>query len=674
MPADKQSFDALFDPDRRDSSIWHARPLGLHAFGLLAPPFERDPTRTLEASDTTAGEDMKSLTRTQRPPALAHGTIQAILPDAIVLWLEGGGITRDDFRRVDWRWWPTHIAGAWEAKGVRISLRVTLIDGDDAVIETSFTNTGPAAFEGDLVIRGDDNYITLCRNAVNRIEGDWSFPSNNSVIVHKHPQPAQEMEYFPYSGVLPDDDPKFEYISTHYDLAFAFDEGAWRHESVAGTGGFKTWQVRQAIKLAPRETRVERIGFAACWSGRSAVPKDKPAELGKRAAAAQRTPFDSVVAESREMWRGLLAKAPVLKRERPPEWTALYYKAWVTVWADLLPPGDLEWFHSTRPIVTCLRIGDTVFSNPASWEGALGALVLSLADPKLGCDCLEAIYDTANDDDGYISETLGGRRGTALACVEPWIAWACYRRSGDKGFLRRIWTRLRKNLAYRLHFPVFKHGTVFNVRNYAYGNISARAAMKIAREIGCPADDVAKVQQMIDESERIVHAFWNEARGCHHASIDPNDRAGGRAKALADGTEAATLVALLGVARPDERKRMADFCRREYLTEGGTIQRYPRSAKAATGGHRHHLMQFSDFTVKESEHLAILKGLKDVDRDLFETVARGTIANLAIDGDFWECTGLDGRGKHNGPGSIFGAFAAIWALLLLEDQVDHLYD
>src|SRR6185436_6066326 len=133
----------------------------------------------------------------------------------------------------------------------------------------------------------------------------------------------------------------------------------------------------------------------------------------------------------------------------------------------------------------------------------------------------------------------------------------------------------------------------------------ARAAMKIAREIDRPDHEIAQVQQMITESDRIVHAFWNKQRGYHHAGFDPNERAGGPSVAFTEGTEAATLVALLGVARPDERRRMIEFCRREYVTDSGVLCRYPKSAKASTGGHKQHLSRYSDFSLKESELLAV---------------------------------------------------------------------
>jgi len=673
MSVDTAPFDALFDRNRADRSIWHALPRGLHAFGLLAPPSGREPTSgAFEATDTSGSTDDR-VGRTHRPPALAHGTMQAILADALTLWVEGTGLSRASFHRVDWRWWPTHVAGVWEAPGVRIALRVAMIEGDDAVIDVEITNTAGTPLEAEIIVRGDDNYITMCRSNVHGLKGEWSFSSGHGVVVTKHPQLAEEMEYFPYSGVLPDDDPKFEFNATHYQFAFSLADGPWRQEGVVGSNGFETWQMRRPMRINPGDTQTLAIGFAGYWSGSQEVADEVAGKLAQRAEIARQKAFGDAISVSRHLWRDLLATAPTLKGDWPAEWVALYYKAWVTVWADLVPPVDFGGWRTARPVVTCLRIGDTMFSNPASWEGALGALLLSLADGKLGCECMEAIYDTT-EEDGYISETLGCRRGTALACVEPWIAWACYRQSGDKDFLRRIWERVRKNLAYRLHFPVFKHGTVFNLRNYAYCNISARAAMKIGLAIECPAEELAQVQQMVTESERIVHAFWNEERGCHHASIDPNERAGGPAAAFADGTDAATLVALLGVARPNERQRMVEFCRREYLLETGLLRRSPAKARAATGGHKRHLVAFSEFSLKESEHLAVLKGIKDVDRDLFEKVARGTVANIAADGDFWECMTLDGRGQHNGPGSIFGAFAVIWSLLLMENQVDHLYE
>jgi len=668
--AGRAPYDVLFDPQRVDSSIWHGRPRGLHAFGLLAPPASRDVQTVREATDTSDSADDRT-GRTHRPPALAHGTIQAILADAIMVWLEGAGLSRESFHRVEWRWWPTHVRGTWQAKGVEIVLQAALAGDEAAVIDVQVRNTAAAPLEADLVLCGDDNYITLCRSGAHRLEGQWTFAGDRAVVVTKHPQWAQEMEYFPYTSLLPDDDPKFEYLPSHYQIAFAFDEGPWQRERQAGTDGFETWRLHQPLRVEPGRMWRMQVGFAGRWHGRREA--DASAELVAAAEAAQREPLKKVLTASRRMWRRLLAKAPVLEKDWPAEWVALYYKAWVTVWADLLPPADLVLFTSKRPIVTCLRIGDTMFSNPASWEAALGALVLSLADPKLGCRCIEAIYDTTAED-GYIAEALGARRGTALACVEPWIAWACYRQSGDKKFLARIWDRLRKNLIYRLHFPWFKHGTVFSCRNYAYGNISARAAMKIARQIHRPAEEIAQVQQMIDETDRIVHAFWDEAGGYHRASFDANERAGGPAKAFADGTDAATMVALLGVARPNERKRMIEFLRREYVADSGLMRRYPVRAATATSGHKHHLASMGDFAVKESNHMAILKGIKDADRDLFETVARGTVANIAADGDFWECMTADGRGRHNGPGSIFGAFAVIWALLLMEDKVDSLYD
>lgn len=665
-------YDSLFDPECQDASIWHGWPGGNQSFGLVDAKRPAALTKR-DMTDTTGGESSTA----RNWPFLSHGTLQAVLPDALNVWVEAPGLDRRAFQRKAWKWQPTQLAGTWQAGDIQLDLKVALDGPDQALIVIAVRYAGGSPFRGRLIIQGDDNYITLLSSGSCEMEGSFRWQNGATVVVSKTPVWASEMDCFPYYRILREEKP-FYYTPCHYAFALAFRGEGWRTGSSAGSSKFVTWQIAREVELAPGGSVEFVVGFAGKWFGRSLPAEAAVTKLADDAGnAAGQTSWVEVVHKSRVMWEAFLDRVPVLKQAWPREWMRLYYKAWVTVYYNLLPAGDMVWYQTKHPAVTTCKVANSAFTNVASWEGALGALLLALVEPRLACECLEAIYETTAED-GYLAEAIGPCRSTQLACVEPFVAWVCFKKSGDLAFLQRIYDPMRRNLFYKLHFPSFGHGGPFLCRNYAYGHIAALYALKIAERLGRPEDDLNRFRQAMKETDRIVNTVFWDSQGGYFRSVflmmiycTLKNRENMLPQVIPDETDGETLVALFRVARLEQRARLLETIRREFLAETGVLTKAPRTlayaSTIAPAAQR-------AFTVKESNHMFLYKGLKEADRKLFETVARGTIANIARDGDFWEGYTVSGQGRYNGPGTIFGAFGVIWALLMMEDQVDELYE
>jgi len=656
-------YACLFDPAASDSSWWHSEPLGLHSFGHQEY-FPLKAKRKAGTGDFVDTAGIEAARDGRRAPSFGYGTLVATLADAINVWVEGDGVARGDFERTWHKWWPHQLRGAWKGGDIEIEMGVSMIDGSHARIQVILRNHGKKDFSGTVVLAGDENRSNFSAHAWTRTTSRVALPAAGRVAVEKKFDWGYTIDIFPMHGALPEDNNDFYWVCGWYRLAFAAAGDGWKGQTITLEDGVDSWRMERAIKIPAGGETVLDIGFAGQWCGSTEPKAGTLVALTEKAAKALKADYDETTAAAKDRWTKILEKVPPLQRDWPDEWVRLYYKAWVVCYYNLVAPADMLMHTFEHPSILGNKLGHS-FIYPPTWEQALVALLFTRTDPKLACDLIEGIYGGA-EDDGFISEAIGCTRFSHLACVEPFVTWICYRASGDKAFLKRIWKNLRQNLKYRLYHANWRHLTAISCRNYSYAHLSARAALKIAREINRPAEEIEEVESWIEQSHRVVDAYWDRQNRYYRAFIDPNTQK------FSDGTNAETLIPLFGICRDEYRPRLMELIREHFVTEDGLVPRQPHGIQFADTFAGSPNTQ--DFTLKESNWLYLYKAIKDEDRELFERILRGTVANICKANDFFEGYSLNGEGKHNGPGSLFGAFGVIWGLLTAEDQVDELLD
>jgi len=640
--------------------VWHGLPYGIHALGLL---HYVDPAGDKQANQVDTSGELCYWPQ-KHWPALAFSTVYAVCYDAFNVWFENGAITRHDFSRVQWQWYPSHLLISWEAGPIRITFNAAMADGNTGRIRVQVQNTGEEAREGTLVVKGDDNWCNCNARGQSWAKQDTHFTwqPDGQVVVDKALHWGLCHEFFPYFANLKAEDQQFEWTTMYYRMQFAVEGDIWSR-----TDERNTWRLQQQLSFEPGQVIQFNIDLAGTWFG-----TNRPGGDAATTPIASEQSNNAAV-NNRQVWTDWYERIPVPQTKWPEPIQRLYYKAWTSVLYNTIPPGDLVFFKSNLPIGVCCKLATSAMTCcPATWESALIALCMSLVDGHKACELIEAIFAPISED-GYLGELPGSIRSSQLPVVEPFVVWCCYRASQDRAFLERIYKSLRANLLYKTRHPTWYHHGPFMVRNYAYANIGGKYVLRIARELGRPDNEIDELNQLIDHTRRAVNSYWDDRMQCYHSNFAPALGKGFSNGAHESGTDAEALVPLCMEDNQQRRTRLIEIIRDEFLTDNGVIQRKPKTLPRAMSGTWDGADNHADFTLKESNLMFLLKAVKDEDRALFDRIAKGTLKNIRIDGDFYECYSFDGHGQHNGPGSIFGAFAVIWSVLLYEDQIDGLY-
>ena len=663
-------YTRLFDPNRMDASVWHGRPFGLHSFGHQQL-FTADDTGRPAAADlvdtTTIGESSGD---DRNCPSFCHCTVRGSIADAVNVWVENGSLARTDYCRTVSQWFPSHLQGTWEANAIRIDMGVTVLERDRAVIEARIRNRGTSAFAGTLRVQGDENR----RNATAAwwdLNGGGEAPAPGVALVNKYIGLGMPPDVFIFFRQLAPDLQRFDWVYAYYRFAFALSGADWTPAQITTEDGYQTWAQSRPVQIDAGEEIKVTIGFAGEWCGRRKPAPDSEHNLIAAARSAAEIAFADAVAEARNFWTDFFASVPQPSDKWDPRTVDLYYKAWTCVYYNIWPASDFMLFSPNQAVLCCNKVSAGTFIYPATWEGSCGALLLSQCRPELAAQLLKSLYE-ATEEDGFLAEAPGNRRQTQLACIEPFVAWAVYRQLRDKSFLRRIFPALRRNLRYRFHFPNWRHLTAASCRNYTYCAISARYALRIALEIGEPTDVIRELESWVVGGFSAVDAFWDDERGYYRSHLNPNAPLG---EQFADGTTGESLIPVFpGMHRPEYGERLLRLIRNHFLTDNDLIRRYPVGLPARGCYPADNASKQLDWTLKESNLTFVLYGIKKLDRDLFQRIVHGTLANIANVNDFRECYTSTGEGKHNGPGSIFGAFATIYSILLADDKIDEVFD
>lgn len=649
-------MDSLFLEQTDDPSIWHAFPNGHHGLGRLTA---RSAIAKLTGNEDTSADTIDYAFDAHRWPALAVASGALVVMDALQAWCEGDGVAREDWRRTRWDWHPHYLFGIWRGGPLQLELACCMTSGDHALVRIRAQNVGNAVYDGHMVICGDDNNTNIGQHnqRCGLTETRWRGESNcqlrgdGTVVAHKRASRCLWFELLPDRLLRPEDfDQAQTAIPVEALLRFGLDSG-WTTTLTDGTCG-QYWQARQALKLAPGEAREFLIRFKGRALGAEAAA---PADFSAVADADDPSvDWLAAVAAGEMTWRSLLGKVPPPPTDLKPEWQRHYYKAWTVPFYNLMPPCDLGHVRLEYPTVMCNRVAEGGFTVPASWEAALGALLVGMVDPDTGAAVIEGIYSTM-EDDGFIAEMIGGTRHTQLANIEPAIAWMLYKLGAKREFLTRCFDRMWRNHLYRHYHANWRHLTPLFCRNLIYNYHAAHYLGQIAALLGRPAAERDRLADMAVDCERAVAAAWTEEGGYYRDEYDPT------ARVFSSVTQADTLLALAGIARSGPQERLLEQLPRHFLAANGAIRAFAPSLPSKPFN-----AKIGESILKCSNYLYLMPALGRLVPELFSRIHDGTLDVIHREGDFWEQNRLQGHGFNNGPGSVFGAFGFIWTVLSMD--------
>jgi len=672
--------DALFDEQTSDPSVWHSMPHSAIGFGRITP----DPTREQGADLDTSAEQLDDGTDRRRWPSLGVCCGSFFLAEAFNCWVEGEGVGKKDFVRREWHWHPHYLSGTWTAGPVELTLSGLVSEKTQGLLRVVVRNTGPVALRGTLVFGGDNN-VSNCNGRTpdknadihywpDRTEvGEASWPDADVVSVAKvNAQVSRPQIMYSRENAWKEEDRQdFERSHRVAQFAFAFPSEPGAVNSNPDTSdGFMSWRREIPLECEAGDSIVIDIGFGGGFMPEAGPVGYQQASdaVGAKCVAAARdalaaADWDAAVAERADAWRELLGRAPVPQGEWSEAVLKAYFKAWTVAYYNIAPPVfDLEYHRPKHTLMMCNKVSLGCFTVPASWEAALGALLMTLVEPETAVEVMKSIYDTIQED-GFIAECIGRWRNSALANVEPIVSWAAYRKSGDRAFLEAYYEKMRANHTYKTFHPWWRHLTGLGLRNLMYNCIAGHYFVKIARELDRPEAEIAKFERLAHETLCTVDGFWDEDAGFYRDGYDMK-----RGAYTGVSSRSACLAGLYLATKPKRIPEILEFVKREFLTEDGIIAAKNKASREKASG------KHAVFALKPSNYYSVLKGLKDSDEELCQRVCRGSAAVIAASGDFHEEHGIDGTAWHNGPGSLFGAFGLIWCVLMAEGLVDDIYE
>ncbi|MEI6425599.1 MAG: hypothetical protein WCP55_25525, partial [Lentisphaerota bacterium] len=438
-------------------------------------------------------------------------------------------------------------------------------------------------------------------------------------------------------------------------LAFSLSE-KWKKGEFKGTDGNVNWSAKTKLDLKPGASSTHLIAIVGEALGSAPSSENICSRLASKAAMLQKNgDWNKALEKGKTLWTGFLQKVPKLKTEWPENIQRHYFKSWTVPFYNLIPATNLGHVNLRHPSVMCNRIAHGGFTVPASWEAALGALMLSYVMPDTAAEIIEGIYSSA-DEDGFIAEMIGGTRHTQLAYIEPCIALACVRNGAEPAFLNRSWELMRRHFVYRMHHPNWRHMSNVSLRNTAYNYYSAKGMVALAKLLGRPSSEIARFEKGAKDAAIAVNAFWNEKDGGFHGYYDHIRRE------FVPGGDAESFITLAGAAMPEKRRQLLEIMRNHYLTENGAIRAYPVGLESVKAPNK----KLANTILKCSNYFHVMPALHQHDPVLARKVAIGTVQTIAVDGDFYEQQTLQGLGINNGPGSIFGAFGVVWPMMAVD--------
>ena len=167
----------------------------------------------------------------------------------------------------------------------------------------------------------------------------------------------------------------------------------------------------------------------------------------------------------------------------------MYYKAWVFLLSNTLPPMPENGYP--YPQVACGKPSLWAEGHPksrpsAQWESMIGMQFLSWADPEAAWASFEGMM-TLVDKDGLMG-------GEGLPSRHVQTAWTLYAATGDGKRLAKVYPALKRMLLWKISDPrwVFKDLVAPNCKDFEFvvhALIDAEFAAKIAKVLNLPDEE-----------------------------------------------------------------------------------------------------------------------------------------------------------------------------------------
>ena len=290
-------------------------------------------------------------------------------------------------------------------------------------------------------------------------------------------------------------------------LDWALGEG--RSDSTSGT-----WRLALS-GLKPGE----RIVIAARF-----VPSPGGMSQARKAAQAQASDarFRAAVAKSEADWNRRLALVPrpmdftprsvEAKGVTPADVRRAYYRAWVFLWQDTLPPMPENGFPYPQACAGKPSLwgdGAPHSESTAAWDSAEAMQALALVEPGLAWEAAQGLMSQV-EADGYLA-------GEALPPVFAQTFWGLYAQNGDKDRLRRIYPALKRYVIWKIAHPRWvypnksradvKPSTQKDNEYVVHEILDMGYALKIADALGMPDEAAFWRQQRRQAADDYQHWF-----------------------------------------------------------------------------------------------------------------------------------------------------------------------
>lgn len=216
--------------------------------------------------------------------------------------------------------------------------------------------------------------------------------------------------------------------------------------------------------------------------------------------------FASELAHQEALWNRRLASVPhpldFTPRALPAEGVTAaqvrqtYYRAWVFLFADSLPPMPENKFAYPQLAAgkpSLWSEGAPGSRASAQWESFLAMQALALAEPKVAWESYEGQLSLLGPD--------GSLNGEGLPSCHVQTAWQLYQATGDKARLSRLYPEIRKFLLWKIANPrwILNGATPSDSKDNEF---VAHALTDI--------DYAAKVAAVLDKPDEVK--FWHAQR------------------------------------------------------------------------------------------------------------------------------------------------------------------
>ena len=185
----------------------------------------------------------------------------------------------------------------------------------------------------------------------------------------------------------------------------------------------------------------------------------------------------------------------------PADVRRAYYRAWVFLWQDTLPPMPENGFPYPQVCAGKPSLwgdGAPHSESTAAWDGVEAMQALALVEPDVVWAAAQGIMSQVGPD-GYLA-------GEALPPVFAQTFWLLYEQTGDKDRLRRVYPALKRYVVWKIAHPRWvypnksradvKPSTQKDNEYVVHELLDMGYALKIAAALGMP-----------DEA-----AFWRQQR------------------------------------------------------------------------------------------------------------------------------------------------------------------